>query len=223
MPANDVLDVNVDIVICIDVTGSMYPVLGTVKDNALTFYERLGDALLEYKRDLQDLRIKVIAFRDVTCDGSGAIQESEFFNLPQQKEEFDSFVKGLKAEGGGDEAETALDVLAHAMHSEWVAEGAKRRHVIVMWTDAPTKDPTGGNGIIQDSVNNIGELYALWQDAQNSIMDVNAKRLVLFTPNHESWNRLESWALTTHLTTELGAGLGDVDMATFLTFLAKSL
>ena len=223
MSENNILDVNVDIVLCIDATGSMAPVIEMVKESATSFYDRLGDALLEQKRDLQDLRMKVIAFRDLDCDGAKAIEESRFFSLPEEKDEFKAFVMKIRAEGGGDAPETTLDVIAHAMHSEWGAQGSKKRHVIMVWTDAPTKPPTGGRGIINDSVNDMGELYKLWQDAQMSIMDKAAKRLVVFAPDHESWENIQGFEQTTFMTTDLGRGMGDLDLNAVLAFLSKTL
>ena len=223
MADNDVLDINVDIVLCIDATGSMHSAIDMVKKDATTFYDRLGDALRESNRELDALRIKVIAFRDLTCDGSDAIEESDFFSLPEQGKEFKDFVMGIEVKGGGDAPETALDVIAHAMHSDWVAEGAKKRHVIMVWTDAPTKDPTGGCGIITDSVNDMAGLYQLWQDEQTAIMNKAAKRMVLFAPNDESWNRLDGFEQVTHSTTDIGEGMKDIDLDTVLVFLSKSL
>ena len=224
MADNDVLDINVDIVLCIDATGSMHPVIDMVKKNVITFYDRLCNHLLnDCPWNLNSFRIKVIAFRDLTCDGSDAIEESDFFSLPEQGEEFKDFVMGIEVKGGGDAPETALDVIAHAMHSDWVTEWKINCHGIMVWSNTSTKDPTGGCGIITDSVNDIAGLYRLWQDEQTAIMNKAAKRMVLFTPNDESWNRLDGFEQVTHSTTDIGEGMKDIDLDTVLVFLSKSL
>ena len=67
--SNQGLKYNVDIVFCIDVTGSMGGILDTVKANALKFYPDLQKALEEKDKNVENLRIKVVAYRDFYCDG----------------------------------------------------------------------------------------------------------------------------------------------------------
>ena len=59
---------NVDIVMCIDATGSMAPIIDEVKSNAISFYQRFVDSMEENDKDVAQLRIKVIVFRDYGCD-----------------------------------------------------------------------------------------------------------------------------------------------------------
>ncbi len=54
----------VDIVLCVDATASMHPVLGSVKASALQFHDRLGDVMAKKGKSISQLRLKVIAFRD---------------------------------------------------------------------------------------------------------------------------------------------------------------
>ena len=54
----------VDIVMCIDATGSMSPILNEVKKNALSFYTKFKESMEENGKNIEDLRIKVIVFRD---------------------------------------------------------------------------------------------------------------------------------------------------------------
>lgn len=89
------LSYTVDIVMCIDCTGSMAGIMDTVKANALKFYPDLKSALEAKDKHVDTLRIKVIAFRDFYADGSEALSESPFFTLPDQQSDFQSFVSGL--------------------------------------------------------------------------------------------------------------------------------
>ena len=57
-------DYNVDIVMCIDGTGSMGPIIEEVKANALSFYKKFIDAMDEEGKTADVVRVKVIVFRD---------------------------------------------------------------------------------------------------------------------------------------------------------------
>lgn len=92
----------VDIVFCIDVTGSMDPIIDAVKANALGFYDDVQSNLTEKGKNVAQLRVRVIAFRDFTADGDSAVEESPFFTLPSDRAGFSEFVNGLVAQGGGD-------------------------------------------------------------------------------------------------------------------------
>ena len=81
MAGQGVGDYNVDIVMCIDATGSMSPIIEKVKENALSFYQRFLESMEESEKTVEQLRIKVIVFRDYGCD-EAPMTESEFFTLP---------------------------------------------------------------------------------------------------------------------------------------------
>ena len=84
----------VDIVMCIDATGSMAPIIDEVKGNAMSFYQRFLDAMEENDKEGAQLRIKVISFRDYGCDDE-PMTESQFFTLSDQNDEFKAFVNGI--------------------------------------------------------------------------------------------------------------------------------
>jgi hypothetical protein len=89
----------VDICFCIDVTGSMSPILDRVKDNALSFYDDVQKNLTDKGKNVDELRVRVIAFRDFRADGAAALQESTFYTLPADQPGFAEFVRGLVPEG----------------------------------------------------------------------------------------------------------------------------
>src|SRR4051812_13243598 len=109
----------VDIVLCIDVTGSMDPVLGSVKKSALFFRDRLEAVMGEKGKAISRLRIKVIAYRDFGDYAEDAIQETGFFVFPEEAADFDAFVSRLDADGGGDVPESGLEALALAINADW--------------------------------------------------------------------------------------------------------
>ena len=127
---------NVDIVFVIDATRSMQTTIDMVKESALSFQDKLYDFMDEAKRSINNLRIKVVWFRDFYYDGNYAYDESKFFELPEEKEEFRDFVNGIHEAGGGDDPESGLEALTMAMRSDFVQEGEKKRHIIVLFTDA---------------------------------------------------------------------------------------
>src|SRR5918997_1545512 len=74
----------VDICFCIDVTGSMSPILDRVKDNALSFYDDVQKNLTDKGKNVDELRVRVIAFRDFKADGAAPRQEPPFYPRPAE-------------------------------------------------------------------------------------------------------------------------------------------
>src|SRR6478609_5421966 len=102
---NQQLKYNVDIILCIDSTGSMGPVINDVKNNALRFYEDLHNNMSAKGKSIDHLRIKVISFRDYYVDGAKSMLSSNVFTRPDEKIAFSQFVNSIYADGGGDEPE----------------------------------------------------------------------------------------------------------------------
>lgn len=222
------LKYNVDIVMCIDCTGSMGGLLDTVKDNALKFYPDLKAACDAKGKEISELRIRVIAFRDFMADEGEAIKETGFFNIPEQEADFKAFVNGLVAAGGGDEPENGLEALALAMKSDWTHGGDKRRHVIVVWTDASThpleREESKNSFYPEGMPANFDELTNWWEDEQSGKMNKSAKRLVLFAPDASAWTEIGiNWNNTIHHPAKAGYGLTEVDYKLILDVIANSI
>lgn len=216
MASNYKMTYNVDMVFCIDCTGSMDNIIDIVKNNALNFYQDLTRVMEEKHKHITQLRVRVVAFRDYIADGKDAMLVTDFFKLPEEAEEFERCVRSLKADGGGDDPEDGLEALAYAIKSKWDTEGMKRRHVIVVWTDASTHPLGFGkssgyypNGMAQD----LQELSAWWGgNQQKGFMDNNAKRLVLYAPDEPAWNIIsENWENVLHFPSTAGDGLSDLE------------
>lgn len=217
----------VDLVMCIDATASMSPIINEVKANALSFYPRFVDAMEESGRNVSQLRIKVIAFRDYGCD-SNPMEQSRFFTLPEENEEFKSFVESIEATGGGDIPENALEAIALALKSEFTTGGSKRRHVIQVFTDAPAlklgeraaECPNYPENMPAD----IAELSAWWEgEAQiDSTFQPKSGRLIAFAPDAEPWTDLQTWNRYWMACSRASTGLDDVDIETAIQLLVKS-
>ena len=187
---------HVDLVFCIDATESMDNILDIVKDNALNLYGDIVALMQENKKRIDTLRVRVVAFRDYMADGDEAMLETRFFDLPDEAEAFKECVRSIEAKGGGDDPEDGLEALAFAICSDWDRSGMKRRHVIALWSDAPTHPLGYGRerkNYPQNMAADLKELTSWWGSlgsGKDAIMDPYAKRLILFTPEVESWNSI---------------------------------
>lgn len=185
---------NVDVVMCIDVTGSMYNIISTVKKNAMSFYDLFKERCEMNTIDLASLNIKVVPFRDINVDGSQALLESPTYSMPAQQDEFNSYVGGLYASGGGDWAESGMEALDKAFsNTDWGADDGYHRQVVILWTDAPYLVGSSYTSLTPEMV----------CDKWNTLP--SGRRLILFAPsgsayehNAGSWDVLNSWKNTIH-------------------------
>lgn len=216
----------VDIVFCIDVTGSMTPILDAVKDNALKFYDDVQQNLTAKGKNVDDLRVRVLAFRDFAADGEAALEESPFFSLPAEQAAFSDFVNGLRAEGGGDAPESGLEAVALAINSPWTTRGDRRRQVIVVWTDQPAHplDPSVLPADLHDRVPaDFSALTDLWEDPQGPL-GASSKRLILFAPDGPGWSDISGvWENVVHHPSQAGGGLSEVDYGTIVDSIGNSV
>jgi len=220
------LSYSVDIVFCIDVTGSMTPIIDAVKGNALGFYDDVQSNLTDKGKNVAQLRVRVIAFRDFAADGDGALEESPFFTLPADRAAFSEFVNGLTAQGGGDAPESGLEAVALAVNSSWTTTGDRRRQVIVVWTDQPAH-PLNPSVLPSDLSSRVpadfSALTDLWEDEQG-LMGSSSKRLILFAPDGPGWSDISAvWENVVHNPSQAGGGLSDVDYGTIIDSIGNSV
>jgi hypothetical protein len=216
----------VDIVFCIDVTGSMTPIIDQVKANALRFYDDVQSNLTAKGKNVDQLRVRVIAFRDFAADGAAALDESPFFTLPDDRASFSEFVDGLVAEGGGDAPESGLEAVAVAIDSPWTTTGDRRRQVIVVWTDQPAQ-PLNPSVLPADLSSRVpadfSALTDAWEDEQGR-MGSSSKRLILFAPDGPGWSDISGvWENVVHHPSQAGGGLSEVDYGTIIDSIGNSV
>ncbi len=228
MGSNYRMTYNVDMVFCIDCTGSMDRIIDIVKNNALNFYQDVTTAMEKKKKAITQLRVRVVAFRDYRADGEEAMLTTDFFNLPQEADEFERCVRSLRADGGGDDPEDGLEALAYAIKSKWNTEGVKGRQIIVVWTDASTHpigfgadSPYYPNGMPRD----IQELATWWGSAQTpGFVNNNAKRLLLFAPDAPAWSQIsQNWDNVLHFPSEAGDGLESLEYSEIIDVISNSI
>lgn len=195
------LKCHVDIVFCIDCTGSMSPVLDLVKEKIRKIPDDLKAAISKNGQHQFKIRVRVVAFRDFAWD-SDCLEVSEFFTIdpPIDLTNFELFVNGLSAGGGGDEPDSGLEALAIALGSDWTDEGDRQRHFVVMFTDSSAhrlEDRVGAVpkeflGLIPDS---LDELTDVWDGGQAAKLKKSARRLIVFGPDSYPWNTIsDAWS-----------------------------
>jgi hypothetical protein len=219
------LEYAVDLVLCIDKTGSMSPVIDKVKKNALRLHDDLKLKLDEKHKAVSQLRVRVIAFGDIYADKDKWLQSSEFFSLPDQADTFKAFVSKIVPEGGGDEPENGLEALSLAINSSWTSEGHRRRHVVVMWTDASAhkleKRADSSVEVAEKLPKDFNDLSDLWN---GQAIDQNARRLVIFGPEAYPWSDLMThWEQTYLMPTRAGDGMREHEYDEILHVLANSI
>ena len=193
----------VDVVMCIDVTGSMSGIINTVKSNALSFYDLFKQCCTEEGIQLSALNTQVIAFRDKNED-SNWLETSPTYSLPTDRAEYDSFVNGLYADGGGDTPESGLEALQAAFgKTDWGTDDGYHRQVVILWTDAPYLIGSG-SGVA------VSSLASQWAGMPSG------RRMILFAPygsydsNGGDWGNLDGWTNVIH-ESDLNSGFNDFE------------
>lgn len=228
-PVKSVVDV--DLVLCLDATGSMGPIIELTKQNALNLPSDILREARAQGKEIANLRMKVIVFRDYLSDGEYAMQLTDFYSLPEEKEDLNELVSEIIASGGGDEPEDALEAIAYAMDSDWQAprQGAKRRQVITVWTDASAHElGFGSESPFYDPSlpKNFDELTAMWGDDESpaSRMHYESKRLALFAPRVKPWTTMEtSWDNVILYPSVAGQGMSEADYHQIVYMLVKTV
>jgi hypothetical protein len=219
----------VDIVFVIDITGSMTPVIDQVKAGALTFHDRLLQVMRHKDKYVSRLRLRVIAYRDYYDNASDAMFETPFFELPDEADRFTVYVSGLFADGGGDEPESGLEALALALESDWERGLDRRRHVVVLFTDASAHPLESSHshlvpGYPSTIPTTFDGLTDLWDDPQGKVMEYAAKRLLLYAPDTYPWNIMSAnWDNVLHYPSRAGQGLSEVEFSEIIDSIAGSV
>ena len=218
------LDYNVDVVFVIDSTGSMGHLVDMVKNNALSFHEQLMESMTKKQKKVAKLRVKIISFKDYLADEDPMLV-TDFYNLPEEGERMREVLTSVKADGGGDEPEDALEALAYAIKSKWDTSCMKSRHIITLYTDAPAHEL--GYGKESDKypsgmAKNMSELTEWWDNPE--YIKQSAKRLLLFAPDTPDWNYIsDNWGNVIHSQSAAGEGLSEKNFEEIINVIANSI
>ena len=225
-----------DIVVCLDVSYSMRNRLGDIKKLITEFAGDLGRFAENYGVEVPQTRTKVITFADSREDPE-SLQASPFFVTSETKgaRKLDTYLEHIEARDNQRAIHrSGLEALSVAMASDWVQEGDRQRHIIVMFTDASAHR-------LEDRVGNIPTPYAaqiptsldeltnIWEGDHNQSrittgLKRNSQRLMLFAPDTYPWPTIgDNWSQTLFLSSEAGEGLAEVEYDTILEVLANSV
>ncbi len=217
---------NIDIVFCIDGTGSMSPCIDNVKINARRFYTDFAKVMMYAGNDIEMIRVKIIVFRDYKCDGREAMVESAFFELPTEEQEFSAYLNGIHATGGCGEDANGLEALYRAMMSDF-STGVKDRQVIVLFADT-TAIPLGKRkncaGYPRDMVDDNG-LLETWMCTQKhpSKLRERNKRLVMFAPKGSCYEEMrQRYNRSVFQPVQIHSGLDNISFADIIRIMAAS-
>ena len=184
---------HIDIVICLDVSGDMAAYIDKTRGTIKFLPEGLVEYMEMEGKSVDKLRVKFITFSDFATEGADAIHETKFFDYFEQKEEAFAFIDGVQPKGGGDKAENALEALALAIKSDWTTEGKRRRHVIIMITNAPAHSlqyRSDCEGYPEGMPKDLAELGDWWEDVDRWYQPI----LITFAPNVSPWTYMEGWS-----------------------------
>ena len=180
---------NIDIVFCIDGSGSMISHIDVAKNYVRNFYKMLD---MEYPN--YTYRIRVIIFRDYNCDIKNTMQKSEFFKLPQDEPKIEEYLDNITIIGGGDAKENGLEALYFAMTSDFINE-KNDKQIIILFTDADAhelgkfKHVTG----YPEDISTLKELEEIWNgvSVDETLSLGTNKHLFLFAPTGSLYESLK--------------------------------
>lgn len=176
LPIADKINTKADIVFCIDSTGSMKPCIDGVKNAVYEFVAGLQSAANV------DFRLRLIAYRDLH-DPSWKGDPWKLTQFTSSIDKFRTDLSNLSANGGGDNrgAESTLDALYHAIHSDWRL--SKTYKAIVLLTDDNTH-PTLHSSTYSRHDNDI---YRVIQDFQG----LRHILLYMVLPDYPAYQQIE--------------------------------
>ena len=175
-----------DIVLLIDVSGSMQPCLEALKQNIGVLVDAMVNPADNSDAVVKDWRIKVCGYRDAKADGSAWWEEKSFTTDVAQVR---ADLGALEAKGGGDEPESLLDALwklakmPSAAASGDTVDGFSWRYrkdaarCVIVFTDASCHLATYDAG------------GAIFDDVAREIMQ-NKLRLSIYCPETDCYHRL---------------------------------
>lgn len=165
----------VDLVVCIDTTGSMTDVIEAVKSNIATHLIGGLKGQMAKNQSPLDWRARVIGYGDLN-EGE-AVFESPFTS---DEAELTNTVMNIPRTGGGDEPESTLDAMMIAAKSSWRTDGSAHR-IVILFTDASAHPQMHANTAPSGP-----------RDVDEVISQLTAQRVKLFVyaPQNSTYERL---------------------------------
>lgn len=205
-----------DIVMCIDATGSMQNTLNSVQANASTFDVQLRQELGIAANDPRfKIRVRPIYFRDWQDTyyhnlypwyyRDGLIPANDFYDLDDSGETsgFQTFLNSEYAFAGFDYPEASGACMNEGMRSNWYDvdnqtdfpqdENLTVFPIIVVWTDNAIQNLLYTKTYMSPTQPaNYSSFEAQWENP--AIIPQDPKMLILFGPeNYAGWNTVKQW------------------------------
>ena len=246
-PEADDYKTAVDLVMCVDVTGSMNKLIDAVKEFAKSVPTDLVAQLNEVNRQTETMRVRVIAFRDFYWDYVSsrypACEISRFFGVisggevdTDESKAFEDFVSTLEAKGGGREAavdpESSLEALHLAFKSEWNNDPsiAKQRRIVMLFTDSVphTLDDERRNEEkyqhpVTGKMGYPEDMPASMSALQDEYLEIGTNaRLIVYARECEIWQSVGGWTAAQAFWNN-DKGLAGIDKDVLYKVLKKSM
>ena len=137
----DVKAPDLDVVICVDTTGSMSAVLDSIKAAASDIVDRIA-------KDTNNYRIAVVDYKDSPAQGDPYTYRDDA-SFTNDKSKIQTAINGFTAGGGGDWPEAVYSGLMHSIDGNslgyWRSD-TKVKKIIILMGDAPPHDPEPNTG-----------------------------------------------------------------------------
>jgi outer membrane protein OmpA-like peptidoglycan-associated protein/Mg-chelatase subunit ChlD len=147
----------VDFIFMIDITGSMQPYINQIRQNVSTFARNLISRGIDY-------RLGLILFTD---------DMEKMYQPSRNTLDIIDWLTPVKAQGGGDEKENALEAIDLAVNYIKYREDAER--VLILVTDAPYHQRgEGGHGVTRHSTESVTKLL---QESQTRLFSIVPPKL----------------------------------------------
>jgi hypothetical protein len=149
-PFNAKDDKSLDLVFCIDNTGSMRDDIDAVKAQAINILNKTAT-------DYPNFRVAVVGYRDYPVDPYGEPDDylnRDFIAFSTNKTDITAAINSMVADGGNDEQESVYSALLHCNGATtlggWRKDPVKRK--ILLMNDAPPHDPEPFSGYTMSTV-----------------------------------------------------------------------
>ena len=113
-------------------------------------------------------------------------------------------------------SESGLEAIAMAMKSDWTNEGFRQRHIILVFTDAPSHPLGFGSKSVHypDGIPvDLAELERWWElGVPNGSYNPRIGRLVVFAPNAYPWNEMMSFERYWHVPSKAGVDVDEIEL-----------
>ena len=181
----------IDLAICIDASLNMKELIEEVKERVINIEYDIRKAQPAYQaNETLAFRFRLIVYRNIK-EGSfeNSIVASDFISLPEEREKFNKLVNSIATSSEeSDCASSLLKALFDAVHSSWINNGNKSRHMIVLFTNASScklkSIPSSLVDYYKNAPKNFDEFADLWE---SQVMDDRFKRMLIFAPDEDPW------------------------------------